>query len=270
MTSQLNDSLNSLHELFRQCGVYLYPGSGADLAPLLLLPPGGPFGKRPFLRDAPRPDQLLLWMVDPLPIDGLLEDGGSAAYPELWNRFRTRCHIRASRPLDLGPVAPPGSHHVLDVDIVRPAGVVDRTQVVYSSSEIEHFPIFFRNSGLEAEWMAFIKATGSLGGGPPADWLLPKFEQSLEPHQMPEALVGDDHFVREGGVRGYERLGSREPEWTELNAPDYRRMPTGGLIGWGIGYSLGTASLWVRSDRYEHYMQTLRCHLARGRRGARE
>ena len=246
--------------LRRQYGVYLYPGSGADLAPLLLLPPGGPYGKRPFLRDEPGEDQLVLWMVDNLPLENLLEEGGCRAYSRLWQRFEARCRISGHRSIDLGPDAPPGYHYLVDVDISRSRGVVDRTRLLYSSADITGFPRFFQAVGISIEWMAFVKATGSLGGGPPADWLLPRFTDCLAPGCMPEALVGDDHFDRDGGISGYERIGSREPEWHELNANDHDR--TGDLTGWGIYYFSQTVSFWPRSDRYEFYMNRLRHYQA--------
>lgn len=246
--------------------IYWYPGGGNDLTPLLLLPGISQFGREGYQPgEEPNQPPLLLWITDPCSVEDLRIGRGDCAYVDLWRRLEAQCRIIDVQEFDLGHGSPAGRHYAVDAEIVRARAGTQRFRLLYSQANAELFPAFFADRNVRVEWVAFIRATGSMGGGPPAEWLMPLLSARFGQQEMPSLLLGDQHFARtaeeanpwdENSWDIYERFGSRDPGWVARPVAASQRLSTGGVRRWGIPYQgPGHVAAWVRHDLHDAFWQ---------------
>lgn len=237
--------------------VYWYPGGGADLTPLLLMPENSLFQRKGFQPEKVSLSPLILWITDLAPVDRLLDDIQfiSKPYGNLWQRLSADYRIASSFQIDLGIGGPPGQHYILDAEIVRAGSQSQRFRFLYSQSNVEAFPEFFAARRVKIGWIAFIKATGGFGG-PSSRLIMKDLSAHYPPWEMPDAIIGDKNFSSEGWP-GYTRLGSRSAGWLPRSQlrPD-KRLKTGGVAGWGAYHShdWSNAAFWPRDDLYDQFV----------------
>jgi len=270
--------------------VYWYPGSNADLVPLLLFKNNSGMGHKlilPSSKQTKLEDKssfpLLLWLNDGCPemrhIDQLKQKFQSAqdCYPNLWNMLGATIQITSIVPVNVEILTNSTMKtYLIGAEVTRSSQgvgeITDKFEFLYTHGDALDLVQIFWKARIEIKWVALLKfaaMSGTIERLPSAfSRLLRTAKQkglqdynSFSHPSIPEMFISDRDWLGnptypEGrNLAVFERLGSRDPAWgdnpQELRPED--RVRGGGIRHWGYN----TASLWVRNDLYDTYLTRL-------------